>query len=73
MTFIRVKELEDQVKQLQKDLKAAKVDSLMMEKYLRENGLLDDYEQMAVREIRDVYAGMLRRDFRLVGKKEDLT
>jgi hypothetical protein len=68
MTFMRVKELEEQVKQLQKDLKAAKVDSLMMEKYLREKGLLDDYEEMAVREIRDVYAGMLRRDFKLVEK-----
>ena len=66
MTFMRVKELEEQVTQLQKDLKAAKVDSLMMEKYLREKGLLDDYEEMAMREIRDVYAGMLRRDFKIV-------
>ncbi|MFY2157973.1 hypothetical protein ACOSZF_20400 [Cytobacillus firmus] len=66
MPFMRVKELEEQVTQLQKDLKAAKVDSLMMEKYLREKGLLDDYEEMAMREIRDVYAGMLRRDFKIV-------
>ncbi|MGD6879923.1 hypothetical protein [Bacillus infantis] len=71
MTFMRVKELEDQVKQLEKDLKAAKVDSLMMEKYLRERELLDDYEEMAMREIRDVYAGMLRRDFKLVENKEE--
>lgn len=66
MTFKRVKELEAQVEQLQKDWKVARVDSLMMESYLREKGLFDDYINTAALEIREAQAVVLRRRLKVV-------
>ncbi|MBM7584993.1 tRNA isopentenyl-2-thiomethyl-A-37 hydroxylase MiaE [Bacillus pakistanensis] len=70
MTFVRIKELEAQVVQLQKELKAAKVDSLMMEKYIQEKGLIDDCVKMAENEILEVQADILRRHFKVVDQSE---
>lgn len=70
MTFTRVKELEVQVEKLQKDLKEYAANSMMMEKYLREKGLIDDYVKMAENEILEVQASILRRRFKVVDQNE---
>ncbi|TYR82131.1 hypothetical protein FZC66_00600 [Priestia megaterium] len=70
MTFARVKELEAQVEKLQKNLKEYAVDSIMMEKYLHEKGLFDDFIKMAEHEILNEQAAILRRDFKVVDQNE---
>jgi hypothetical protein len=66
MTFTRVKELEAEVAALRKKLMYAEVDRMMMEKYLCEKGLTDNYVKMAENEILNTQAEILRRRFKVV-------
>jgi len=66
MTFTRVKELEAEVAALRKKLMSAEVDRMMMEKYLCEKGLTDDYVKMAENEILNTQAEILRSQFKVV-------
>lgn len=66
MTFMRVKELEAQVAKLKKDLRNAEVEGMLMEKYLQQNGLMDDFMKMAELELREVHADMLRAHFKVI-------
>ncbi|MEI2357447.1 hypothetical protein [Mesobacillus zeae] len=70
MTFKRVEELETEIDALEKKLKAAEVDRMMMEKYLHEKGLTHDYIKTAENEISEAQAGILRRKFKVVSQNE---
>jgi hypothetical protein len=63
MTLARVKELENQVQLLKKELKETKVDNSMLNKYLNEKGLIDDYTYFAENRIREAQADILRKSF----------
>ena len=66
MTFTRVKELEAEAAKLRKKLMYTEVDRMMMEKFLLEKGLTDEYVKMAENEILDTQAEILRRRFKVV-------
>lgn len=70
MTFTRVKELEAQVEKLKKDLRDFKVENRLMEKYLRDKGLTDDFMHMGEMALREIQADMLRSQFKVVNAKE---
>lgn len=71
MTFMRVKELEAQVKDLEEKLKLAEVNFMSMNKYLNDKGLIDDYEKVTMLIIREAQSTVLRRHFKTVDSNKN--
>ncbi|MGG3887813.1 hypothetical protein [Metabacillus fastidiosus] len=66
MLFKRINELEDKVKELEQQLKIEKINYMLMEKYINENDLADDYNKMVNLQLNEAQAHVLRRKFKIV-------
>lgn len=71
MTFLRVKELEEQVTQLRKELNAEKLERLAMQHFIKEQGLLEAYDKSGDFLLGDHFAEDARSKFEVMKGRDE--